>query len=276
MQTETHVADHRHVDWGAIIGGTVFAVAISLVLLAFGAAVGLSVVSPESNEGASAFWLAIATAIWFVWVAISSFGAGGYLAGRLSRKTLNANSNEAEMRDGFHGVLVWATGAIVGAMLAATGVSNTLGAISSGAGATVDAVSQAAGTAIEGGSSLLLENQGALPSAEASAEVGQVLARAAARGELTQDERDYLVRIAANASNLPEQEVNVRIDTAMQTVDEARQTAIETAEKARIASVIAAFVITATMLISGAAAYFAAVAGGRHRDENTYLFATRR
>lgn len=272
MQTETH----RHVDWGAIIGGTVFAIAISLVLLAFGAAIGLSLVSPESNENASAFWMAIATAVWFVWVAVTSFGAGGYVAGRLSRKTVDANADEAEARDGLHGVLVWATGAIVGAMLAATGVGNTLGAVSGGVGATVDAVAQAAGTAVEGGSSVLLENQGALPSAEASAEVGQVLARAAARGEMTDQERGYLVRIAANASNLSEQEVNARIDATMQAVEDARQTAIDAAETARVAGVIAAFVIAATMLVSGAAAYLAAVAGGRHRDDNTYLFATRR
>lgn len=272
MQTETH----RHVDWGAIFAGTVVAVAISLVLLAFGAAVGLSVVSPEAGEETSAFWFAVATAIWFIWVAITSFGAGGYVAGRLGRKTTDANADEAEMRDGLHGVLVWATGAIVGAILATSGVSNTLGAVAGGAGAAVDTVTQAASTAIEGGSSILLENQGALPSAEASAEVGQVLARAAARGELTADEREYLVRIAANASNLSEQEVNARLDATMQAVDEARNTAIEAAETARIAGVIAAFLITATLLVSGAAAYTAAVAGGKHRDDNTYLFATRR
>ena len=70
MSTDINTQSRSHVDWPAILGGTVFAVAISLVLLAFGAAVGLSVVSPEENQGASAYWVGIATAIWFIWVAI--------------------------------------------------------------------------------------------------------------------------------------------------------------------------------------------------------------
>lgn len=268
--------EHRHVEWGAIFAGAVFAVAVSIVMLTFGTAIGLSVVSPEAGEGASAVWVAAAAAIWFIWVAISSFGAGGYIAGRLGRKTTDANADEAETRDGLHGALVWATGAIFGALLAISGVSNTLGAVSSSAGSLADTVTTAVSSAVEGGSSTLLENQGVLPSAEVASDVTAVLARAAARGEMTEADRAYLVRVVGSASNLSEEEVNSRLDALSTTMTEARDAAVDAAEKARIASVIAAFVIGATMLVSGAAAYLAAVAGGKHRDENSFIFSARR
>lgn len=261
--------DMRYVDWGAIIGGAVLSMAISIILLTFGAALGLSVISPQPGEGMSVEWFGIAAALWFLWVAISSFAAGGYLAGRLRRAIRDALPGEGETRDGAHGVLVWATGAIVGAILAASGVGNTLSAVGAGAGAATDAIATAATAAVEGGGASLLENAGALPTAEVTEAVGAVLSRAAVAGELTEADRGYLVRVAATGTGLSEAQVNERIDAAMAQVETARQTAIEAADTARIAGLIAAFVLAATMLAGAAAAYFAAVAGGQHRDEMT-------
>ena len=104
-----------YVDWPAIFAGTALAVALSFVLLTFGSAIGLSVASFEPGEGASLLWLGIASGIWFIWVAITSFAAGGYLAGRLRRPVPGTSIDEIETRDGAHGVLVWATAALVGA-----------------------------------------------------------------------------------------------------------------------------------------------------------------
>ena len=42
------------VEWGAVLAGAVLAVAISFVLLTFGAAIGLSATSPWPNSGVSA------------------------------------------------------------------------------------------------------------------------------------------------------------------------------------------------------------------------------
>ncbi|MFT3972382.1 MAG: hypothetical protein QM699_02700 [Amaricoccus sp.] len=76
-----------YVEWGAILAGAVLTVTLSLVLLTFGSAVGLSASSFQPGQGVSLFWFGIASGIWFIWVAITSFGAGGYLAGRLRRLT---------------------------------------------------------------------------------------------------------------------------------------------------------------------------------------------
>ena len=107
----------------AIFAGTALAVALSFVLLTFGSAIGLSVVSVRAGRGRVAHWIAIASGIWFLWVAITSFAAGGYLAGRLRRPVGGASIDETEVRDGAHGLVVWAVGALVGAILAASGVT---------------------------------------------------------------------------------------------------------------------------------------------------------
>ena len=98
------------VDWAAIIAGGVLAIAISFILLTFGSAIGLSLTSPYEGEGRSLAFLGVASGLWVVWVQISSFIAGAYLAGRLRRRLPDATAHEVEVRDGSHGLLVWALG----------------------------------------------------------------------------------------------------------------------------------------------------------------------
>jgi hypothetical protein len=75
------------VSWGAIIAGALSAAALSFVLLAIGAAFGLSVTSPwdftgrDAGEAAAA--AGIGTAIFLIVVHAITSGVGGYLAGRL-------------------------------------------------------------------------------------------------------------------------------------------------------------------------------------------------
>ncbi len=257
-----------YVDWPAIIAGAILASALSFVLLTFGSAVGLSMVSPEPGEGVSLRWVTIAGGVWFVWVAVSSFAAGGYLAGRMRRRAADATADETETRDGAHGVLVWATGALVGAVLAASGVGGLVGGAASTAGALAGPAAEVVERETDYYSGLILRGSpdGAAP--EARAEVSAILGRGLARGEIEAADRDYLATLAANATGADPAEARAQVDAAIAEAEAARATAIEAAETARIASVIGAFVLAATMIIAAAAAYFAAVAGGDHRDRN--------
>jgi hypothetical protein len=58
------------VSWGAVIAGGIAAAAVTLVLLAFGVGIGLSVVSPWANEGVSATTFKIGTGVYMVAVAM--------------------------------------------------------------------------------------------------------------------------------------------------------------------------------------------------------------
>ncbi|SFZ84754.1 hypothetical protein SAMN02983003_2195 [Devosia enhydra] len=134
-----------YVDWPAIIAGIVLASAISLVLLTFGSAIGLSFTSFDAREGAAPFAIAIAAASWLLWVQVSSFMSGAYLTGRLRRRFHDATEHESDVRDGAHGVLVWAGALVVGAVIAASGVGAAVTAISNATGTAVEAASNIAG-----------------------------------------------------------------------------------------------------------------------------------
>jgi hypothetical protein len=113
------VAPRGLVDWPAIFAGAAVTTAIALVLLTFGGALGLSMASPYEGEGMAPAAFAVAAGLWLLWVQIVSFGAGGYIAGRMRPRIAGVSEYEVDVRDGMHGLLVWATGVIVAALIAA-------------------------------------------------------------------------------------------------------------------------------------------------------------
>ena len=76
-------ANSSGVSWAAVIGGGFVTAALSLILLALGAGLGFSSVSPWSNVAASASTVGKAAFIWLILMQIISSSMGGYLAGRL-------------------------------------------------------------------------------------------------------------------------------------------------------------------------------------------------
>ena len=91
----------RYVDWGPIIVGTLGALAIMVVLMTFGGALGLSVTSAQPYAGLSAKALAVLAGLYAALVHVASFGAGGYLAGRLRTPWVTSDTVESHFRDGF-------------------------------------------------------------------------------------------------------------------------------------------------------------------------------
>src|SRR5580704_10596225 len=119
----------RYLEWGPVILGALGATAISVVLLTFGAALGLSVVSPYPYARISAKGLAVLTGTYVALVTVASFGAGGYLAGRLRApwpKATGPEEAESHFRDGSYGFGVWALGVLLGSALAVSGVGGVL------------------------------------------------------------------------------------------------------------------------------------------------------
>jgi hypothetical protein len=106
-----------YIHWGPVIAGAVAAAAIAFVLHAFAAAIGLAVGStaPTWRDTSWALWLL--SGLYLVLVAFLSYGAGGYLAGRV-RSTWKTSEDEIEFRDGVHGILVWALATLLAGLLA--------------------------------------------------------------------------------------------------------------------------------------------------------------
>lgn len=138
-----------YVDWPAIIGGIVLASALSVLMLTFGSAVGLSFTNFDARPDVSPIFLGIAAAAWLLWVQVSSFMAGGYLTGRLRKRHGDGTEDESDVRDGAHGVLVWAGALILGAVLAVSGLGAAANAVGSAAATITNATSNVAGDAAD-------------------------------------------------------------------------------------------------------------------------------
>ena len=135
------------ISWAAVLAGGFVAAALSLALLALGSGLGLSSVSPWSNDGASAKAIGIGAVIWMILMQLISGSVGGYMAGRLRTKWANLHTDEVAFRDTAHGFLVWALGVVVTAgFLTATATALVGGGVQLGA-AAFNATGEAAGPA---------------------------------------------------------------------------------------------------------------------------------
>jgi hypothetical protein len=270
--------DRSYVDWPAIFAGAVLATAISFVLITFGSAIGLSMSSAEPGSGVSLSWLAIVAGLWLLWVQISSFLAGGYLTGRLRRRHGDATEHESDIRDGSHGLVMWALGLLVGALIAFWGIGGTLSAITGAAGAAGQGVGAAAGQVVaelDPNQLLVDRTLRAGPNAtgqvgeETRGEVGRILISAVTEGGLDDGDRQYLVSIVSARAGIPPEEAEQRIDQIVAQAQALEDDAREIAETTRRIGMVAAFMAAASLLVSGVAAYFGATLGGKHRDQQT-------
>src|SRR6202521_4966886 len=113
IPSNTAVKDPSAVSWAAVIAGAVTAAALTLVLLAFGAGMGFSAVSPWPSSGVSATTFRISAGIYLVVVAMLSSTVGGYMAGRLRTRWTGLHGEEVAFRDTAHGFLAWAAASVV-------------------------------------------------------------------------------------------------------------------------------------------------------------------
>lgn len=132
---------NKRVSWGSIIAGVVTVMSISLLLTTLGTSLGLSMLSPQSEDVINGADKAVL--IWSVVSIVLSLACGGFVAGRL-----------AGIDGTLHGFLSWATALLVASVLgfaAAGGIlhmaGNAVGAAASAAGSAVSGLGSAAGKA---------------------------------------------------------------------------------------------------------------------------------
>lgn len=272
-----------YVDWPAIIGGIVLASAVSLILISFGAAIGLNFLDFQYNADANPILIGIAAAVWFLFVVLASYMSGSYITGRLRRRHFDASEEESDLRDGVHGLLVWAGAAIVGAYLAMSGVGTGLNALGSVASTATEAASTVAGDAVSemGPNAYYVDSLFRSPQAtdteSARAEATRIFAQAALNeGTLPEEDRAYLVSSVAANTGLAPQEAEARVEQVSASVENARQQAVDAARTARNTAIISAFLISASLLAAAIASFWAAQKGGNHRDKKMMLTEFRR
>jgi len=71
-----------YIQWPGVWVGTFIAAAVSLVLLAFGSAIGLAVAPMATAWRTASVPFSLLSGLWILVVALASAAAGGYVAGR--------------------------------------------------------------------------------------------------------------------------------------------------------------------------------------------------
>jgi len=269
------------VSWAAIAAGAVAGAALALLLIAFGAGLGLSAVSPWSDSGVSPTTFSIGTGIYLILVAVMSSAIGGYLAGRLRTKWVGIHSNEVFFRDSAHGFLAWAFATLISATALASTTAYLAGGAAVGiAGGSAQAVQSInppqiyvdklfrpaadmqnpapAPAATNTDQAAASSNQA--KSAEARAEILRLWTADFRNGEdLSADDRAYVARVVAAQTGMSQPDAQKRVD---QVANDAKATA----DKARKGAAHLSFWLTAALLFGAFAASLAAVEGGALRD----------
>ena len=278
-ETVTTGNTNSYIDWPAILAGVVLASAISLILLTFGSAIGLSMTSAREGQSASLFWMAVVGGLWILWVQLMASSAGAYLTGRMRRRIGDASEHESDLRDGSNGLVMWGLATLVAATIAWSGLLGAANVAGQAAGAVASAAGGAASTVADAlaPSDLLIDRtlRGG-PDAPAvtdndRAQIGRILASTASGDALDATDRDYLISTIASRTGMSEEEAAQRVDQVVARAQEIEAQARATAERARRAALVAAFLTAASLLLGAAAAYWAATMGGNHRDKQTVI-----
>jgi hypothetical protein len=263
-----------------VVAGGVAAAAATLVLMLVGAGLGLTMVSPFSNAGASLTTVTVSTAIWLIVVQWVSALLAGYVAGRLRTKWVNLHTDEVFFRDTVHGFLAWALATLLVAGLLGSTISAMIGAgvqaasnVASGAamGGAAAAASEDTNATAYFVDTLLRPADPARPvegGNQASTEVARILLAASASGEMAADDRSYLEKLVAARAGLTPDDAKARVDAVLARADEAAQQTQQAAETARKAGATFALVGALSLLIGAFIASAAAALGGRLRDDN--------
>lgn len=265
------------VEWGPVFAGAVLAASLSLVMLTFGSAIGLSMASPWPDAGAPSRWILSLAAFWAIAQQIGAFLAGGYIAGRM-RARAEVDENEGHFRDGLHGGLVWAVGIAIGSILAASAATSVVrpvveaGRGLASAAPTVDQMAYFTDSLLRPGPANAQQQPGAAPPANqppVSAEVRQELARIFARSAVSRDlsaaDRAYIGNVVAQRTGLSPQEAEKRVTDTFATIENSIRDGLE---RTRRTAALAGFVAAISIVIGFAAAWWGGVRGGQHRDNN--------
>jgi len=258
------------INWAAVAAGAFANAALALLLLAFGAGMGFSAISPWANSGVSSTTFSIGTGLWLIVMSMLASTVGGYIAGRLRTRWSGVHSDEVFFRDTAHGFLSWAAAAVFSAAL--LGAAGT--AIVSGATAGLTQRN-----ANDGGPAAIYVDELFRPAAGAPApaagtpaatqatadpatraEVNRLLAKSFRdRADLAAADRAYLTQLVAARAALPQAEADKRVNDVL-------AQAKSDLDKARSAAAKLALWLCAALFAGALAASLAAIEGGQLRD----------
>src|ERR1700730_16165051 len=235
-------APARYASWAPIILCALMATALSSILLAFGATIGLGVTSAAPTWRDASAALAILSGLYLIIQAVVSFGVGGYIAGRTRTASAASHVSAIEHRDGLHGLAAWAVAVVLGTLLAALVGSAAL----TRSNASVPAARTSAAEPLLSYELDRLfrpaRRAANVDLAPERAEAGRILLTSSSHSGMSTEDRAYLVQLVAATTGLTGPDAERRVDTAIANC----QTAIA---RSRRSSVMLAFSVAAALLL---------------------------
>jgi hypothetical protein len=269
------------VSWAAVAAGAVAAAALTLLLVAFGAGIGFSSISPWSDTGVSASTFEVGTGIYLVIVGVMSSAVGGYLAGRLRTKWVGIHTNEVFFRDTAHGFLAWAFATLLSATILTASTAYLANGVAAGTGGALGQAARSINPAdiyvdkllrpAPGSAQAAASASAAEPSAagapgnaaNANQPRNEILrlwtADFAKDQDLNASDKAYVAQVVAARTGLSPADAEKRVNEAVMEAKAA-------ADKARRGAAKLSFWLTAAMLFGAFAASLAAAEGGALRD----------
>jgi len=250
----------NRVSWGAIFAGVVVGLVVQVLLTMLGVGIGAATIDPATNGSPDASTFSMASGIWYVVSGIIAAFAGGYIAARMSGKTVATTG-------ALHGLTAWGFTTLLVLYLLSTAVGSIVGGAFSGISSLVGGVGQTvaktAAPMLEDANPLdALQNQ--IEATGNDPEALNAAAMNAMRALVTGDKagadqaRQQAAQALANARGIPLDQANQQVaqmeERYHQAVDQAKQTAADAAEKT-------ASVVSTGALLAFVALLLGAIAG---------------
>lgn len=250
-------------NWTPVVAGAFAAAALGFVLHGFAVAIGLSLSSTAPTWRDTSFALVLLSGLYILLAALASYGFGGYVAARLRARVAAPPPpvEDVEFRDGMHGLMVWAVATLLTGLLALAAVEAAPRLLAP-SGATAGPANSVAGENLIAYDLDRLFRGERRPSGDMTyprSEAARILLTTASHNGMQADDRAYLVRLVVATAGLSPADADKR-------VTEVAGAAKADIDRARHSAVLIGFMAAAAVLLGGVAAWFAACAGGRHRD----------
>lgn len=268
----TEASPTSAVSWPAVIAGGVVAAAFTLLLLALGTGLGFTVASPwHGTPDITTTKAATVAGIYMAATAVIASALGGYISGRLRTRWLATPGDEVFFRDTAHGLLSWALATVMGAAFLATAATAVSGGVAAGAsqapfaGPLLDRLYRPNYAALTGGTGQAAAGvfaAGRDLAADREVADRMLFAGRTPRGDLTADDRQYLVQMVVARTGLAPADAERRVASV-------EADARAAAETARQIGMRLAFWLVASMFLGALAASLAAIEGGTLRDRRS-------
>jgi hypothetical protein len=267
---DAHTIMINKVSWGAIFAGVVVGLITQVLLTMLGVGVGIATLDPMTSDNPSASSFSIGAGIWYILAGIIAAYVGGYVASRMSGKTVATTG-------ALHGLTTWAFTTLLVIYMLSTAVGGIVGGAFSGITSVIGGATQTAATAaapaLANANPLdALEQQvrstGTDPEALNNAAVSSM--RALVMGDEAEkaDAREKAAAALASARNIPIEEARTQVQQFEtqynQTVEQAKATALAAADTA--ASVVSTGAIVAffALVLGAIAGWFGGRSGVVH------------